>query len=165
MEKKIKNMCHCYDTGSFQREATWRRPDEGSWRSSDLSLDLQRWSGFRNVKGHMYSDPGRKMSSKGTDVAEQKSLSGSKHIISVFAGRRGRGRKKRKTFILQQCRVCLWNPPLGGSIHYVVKHPDPWSISNPRWLVGTNINIVMAWQWSHLNLTVLRHARIQEFTN
>lgn len=65
---------------SKEREATWRRPDEGSWRSSDLGLDLQRWSGFRNVKGHMYSDPGRKMSSKGTDVAEQKSLSGSKHI-------------------------------------------------------------------------------------
>lgn len=60
---------------------------------SDLSLDLQRWSGFRNVKGHMYSDPGRNMSSKGTDVAEQKSLSGSKHI-SVFAGEVGGEERK-----------------------------------------------------------------------
>lgn len=46
----------------------------------------------------MYSDPGRNMSSKGTDVAEQKSLSGSKHIyrsLQVEVG--GEERKGRRS--------------------------------------------------------------------
>lgn len=42
---------------------TSRWPDKDSCRrSQDFSLDLKRWSGFRKVKGNMYSIPDRKTS-------------------------------------------------------------------------------------------------------